>query len=114
MGLRGEERVRMALEAFEGSAVEVVRREGKAVGVAAYLVEGRESEPAVEGGVLDALRHHGARRLLPARDELRLFEAEDDAAQILGKDGARPPVLLADLVGLDVRAIDAERGSRLL
>ena len=79
----------MALEPLERCTVEVVGREGEAVGVAADLVQRREPEPAVEGGVLDALRHHGAGRLLPARDELRLLEAEDHAAEVLGQRGAR-------------------------
>ena len=69
--LRGEQRARDGARAARArSRWNSSGREREAVRVAADLVQRGEAEPAVERRVLDALRHHGAGRLLPAHDEL--------------------------------------------
>ena len=112
----------VTLEALERGAVEVVRGEREAAGVAADLVQRGEPEVAVERGVLDALRHHRAGGLLPAHDELveqrRPLALEQHARgadrRAAGSRGA--PVVVLDVAGrgLDVRAVDVQRSRRLL
>ena len=103
----------MTLVAFPRRDVEVVRRDREAARVAADLVQRRKPQVPVERGVLDAFCHHRAGRLLPADHELvalrrALALEQDDAAQVVGKDCSRKPVVVVDATrrGLDVRAVD--------
>ena len=98
--------------------VELVDAQPEPPGIAADLVQRGEPEVAVERGVLDALRHHRAGRLLEAHDELLVsrFLQEEHTPQLL-RD-VRAPDLLAvrvldhALVRLDVGAVDVERRER--
>ena len=88
----------------------------EAARVGADLVQREQPHVAVEGRVLDALRHHRAGRLLEARDELvvaALLE-EEHAPQLLGQAGERGAVGVLDAAGprLDVRAVDRQRRER--
>ena len=78
--LRRQQLEREASRALEVRGVEVVDREREAAGVAADLVQAEQAVVAVERRVLDALRHHGRRRLLEADDErvvAALLEGQD-------------------------------------
>src|SRR5881275_839357 len=105
---------------LERRAVEVRRRQREAIGVAADLVERGEPEVAIERRVLDALRHHRTRGLLPAHDELvelrRAILEQHDAAKVAGQALRHAPVLLLDPAGLrlDVGAVDVQRRRSLL
>ena len=95
--------------------VEVVDDEREASRVAADLVQAEQAVVAVEGGVLDALRHHGRRRLLEADDErvvAALLEQQDrrEPRRQPGL-GDRLAVEAVDRagVGVDVGAVDGER-----
>ena len=70
--------------------VEAVDAQAEAPGVAAHLVQGEQPDVAVERRVLDPLRHHGARRLLEARDELVVAPAPRAAARCAGGPAAPP------------------------
>ena len=98
--------------------MELVGGHAEPVRIPADLVQRRQPDVAVESGVLDALRHHGAGRLLPARYELvvaALLE-QRHASQLVRENGVRVAVLPVDLAAprLDVRAVDVEQGGGFL
>ena len=93
----------------------------EATRIAADLVQRREPEVAVEGGVLDALRHHGPGRLLPADDELvelrrpLALEQHDPSQLVVQHAGdSRSASSTRPGRGLDVRAVDVHRRGCLL
>ena len=71
VGLRDDQIAREALEALAVCRVEFRDGQAEARRVAADLVQRQQPAVAVEGRVLDALRHHRRRRLLEAGDEAR-------------------------------------------
>src|SRR6266516_2954127 len=97
--LRREQVHREALGALEVRPVELLDGKRESARIAADLVQRSESEVAVEVRVLDALGHHRAGRLLPARDELvvaALLEQEH-AAEVVGDGCDGVAGLLVDL-----------------
>ena len=101
--------------------MELADRQREASGIAADLVERSEPQVSIERGVLDAFRHHRPCRLLPAHDELvesgrALTLQQHDAAELVRKDLRRAAILVVDPPGsgLDIRAVDVERGRRRL
>ncbi len=98
--------------------MEVVDGQRPACRVAADLVQAGEAVVAVERRVLDALRHHGRRRLLEADDECvvaALLEREqrrEPRVQPCVGDGLTVEPVDRARVGIDIRPIDTERRER--
>ncbi|HVD28628.1 MAG TPA: hypothetical protein VNC79_09030, partial [Mycobacteriales bacterium] len=131
---QGGHRVRPGRELPAAPGVQLVDRHAQVRGVAADLVERRESQPAVERGVLDALGHHRAAGLLEPDHELvpvraaalvaqrQLHQQVEGALPVLGQpiaghSGGRADDLAAlgrrGLAGHDVRPVDRDRDEQL-
>ena len=72
----GQHVVGPALAQIMAEFVKPVGRNSDQRGLGADLVARHQSVETVERRVLDALRHHGRRQLLPLRDEIRLALVE--------------------------------------
>ena len=101
MGLGGQQAAGEAPPRSALRAWNLGRRRAPAARVAAHLVEREQAQVAVEGGVLDALGHHRAGRLLEAGDEGLLVGSRGDQrlAHAVGQLGLLDRL---DVVGLDL------------
>ena len=82
VGRGAEHGVRPALGALAVGLVESGEREAELFGIAAHLVERDEAVVAVEGGVLEPLRHHRAAVLLQLHGQAQHGMAAEAAARL--------------------------------
>ncbi len=114
----GRRREQAARRARQVRLVEILDGKREPAGIATHLVQRDEAVPAVERRVLHALGVHGRRRLLEPDDEsvVPALLEQEDPCELLGQTRVldRGAVVPGHerRIGLDIRAVDVERGER--